>query len=239
MIKMVRSHPSLLFWCGGNELYPEVQFPANATHSDPGQPSTQLHLLGQLGDLVKTLDAGRLFVPSSMSNYSEYDPHFALAPTDGNYGINPPEAYFERNPTLRFRGNNSRMLSVKIAFQPEIGSVSSPVVESLRRFLSPEALAAFPRNASGPVHPSWAYHNYEDFTAGANGVDYLGRYGEPKTLELCVDSFLDCSLKRTSVPVSKKKLFLYPCAGSFCTLHGLCAVYLSSIDPVNFSTDVC
>jgi hypothetical protein len=58
------------------------------------------------------------------------------------------------------------MDQIPVSFQPEIGSVSSPVVESLRRFMSAEVLAEFPSSLSSPVvnettHPIWWWHNYE------------------------------------------------------------------------------
>jgi hypothetical protein len=46
--------------------------------------------------------------------------------------------FFERNPGLYFE-NQSRY-DFPIAFQPELGSVSLPVFESLSRFLSPDEL---------------------------------------------------------------------------------------------------
>eukprot|EP00038_Savillea_parva_P009082 m.181113 g.181113 ORF g.181113 m.181113 type:complete len:1092 (+) comp15169_c0_seq1:273-3548(+) len=189
-IMMLRRHPSLLLWCGGNELYPVVQQPLdnNGTRVDPGRPAVQMQLLKQLATLVDRLDPGRFFISSSMSNISTYDPLFALAPTDGNYGINPAGEYFRRNPGLFFRNNNSRMTNAKVAFQPEIGSVSSPVVESLRRFMNPDALNAFPRTtpegrALNPLHPTWEYHNYEGFTPSGLGQDLLSRFGVPTTIE--------------------------------------------------------
>ena len=72
----------------------------------------------------------------------------------------------------------------------EIGSVSSPVVESMRRFMSSEVLSAFPhRNISNPseeiVHPTWLYHNYESFTTSDN-IDHLSRFGVPADItEYC------------------------------------------------------
>ena len=91
MVRMLRCHASLLFWCGGNELYPVVQQPPdNHTHNDPGTPSNQAKLLDELEAVVASADPGRFFIKSSMSNFTDYDASYALAPKDGNYGINPP-----------------------------------------------------------------------------------------------------------------------------------------------------
>ena len=89
MIKMVRHHPSLLFWCGGNELYP--------VESNPSKDIA----LG-LKSLVSTYDPGRYYITSSMSNYTDYDPNFALAPKDGPYGMLLRADFYERNPGLTF-----------------------------------------------------------------------------------------------------------------------------------------
>jgi hypothetical protein len=55
-----------------------------------------------------------------MSNFTHFDSDYALAPKDGNYGINAPETYFQRNPGLIYP-NGSRM-DCPISFQPEIGA---------------------------------------------------------------------------------------------------------------------
>ena len=138
--------------------------------------------MDRLKDTIHTYDPGRFVITSSMSNYTEYDPSYALCPKDGNYGINALTTYFERNPGLVFP-NKSKM-TVPISFQPEIGSLSSPVVESLRRFMSPETLNRFPSTAiNRSVDPVWDWHNYEGFTTQPDGVDQLERLGVPKTIE--------------------------------------------------------
>lgn len=43
-----------------------------------------------------------------MSNFTDFDSDYYLAPKDGNYGINTPDEYFQRNPGLSFP-NHSRM----------------------------------------------------------------------------------------------------------------------------------
>ena len=64
-----------------------------------------------------------------------------------------------------------------IGFQAEVGSVSHPVLESLTRFLSTEALMAYPdcneRNTiGGTAHEEWTYYKYLPFTDGG-GVDHI------------------------------------------------------------------
>jgi hypothetical protein len=69
--------------------------------------------------VISTHDPGRFYITSSMSNFTHFDSDYALAPKDGNYGINAPETYFQRNPGLIYP-NGSRM-DCPISFQPEIG----------------------------------------------------------------------------------------------------------------------
>ena len=97
----------------------------------------------RLMDVVTDLDPSRPFIPSSMSNYTQYNPQFALAPKDGPYGILLPAEFSRRNPGLLF-WNGTRADALRLGFQPEIGSISVPMYDSLRRWMSPAAREAFP-----------------------------------------------------------------------------------------------
>jgi len=154
MILMLRNHPSLLFWCGGNELYP-------ATKSPPPDIANDLPTL-----IAQYDQPERFYIPSSMSNYTDFDPNFALAPKDGPYGILLPQDFYVRNPGLTY-WNGSRADKLKLSFQPEIGSVSTPTLESLQRFMSPENLARFPGHNTtndDDIGPAWDFHNFIGFT---------------------------------------------------------------------------
>lgn len=156
MILMVRNHPSLLFWCGGNELYPKSSSPPKDIATD-------------LPSLISKYDPGRFYIPSSMSNYTNYDPNYALAPKDGPYGILLPTDFYEQNPGLTY-WNGSRAKDLPLSFQPEVGSVSNPRFESLQRFLSESSLAQFPGYESSEnltdeikMGSAWDFHNYIGF----------------------------------------------------------------------------
>lgn len=73
-ILTLRSHPSLLLWCGGNELNPDGKNP---------NPDVARGIKALLAEL----DPLRFYVPSSMSTQSidpaSFDVEFALAPTVG------------------------------------------------------------------------------------------------------------------------------------------------------------
>ena len=95
---------------------------------------------------MREFDGGRFYIASSMSNETNYDPSYALAPKDGPYGVLRGAQFFERNPGL-YMWEAHRIVRadhLEIGFQPEIGSVSTPTLRSLRRFLSPAALRRFP-----------------------------------------------------------------------------------------------
>ena len=94
--------------------------------------------------------------------------------------------FYERNPNL-YGWIDSKLhrldgfdVTVPVAFQPELGSVSTPVFESLRQWMGTEALAAFPKEGAGPegstdIHPIWAFHKYIPFS------DFRSKYREDNT----------------------------------------------------------
>jgi mannosylglycoprotein endo-beta-mannosidase len=143
-VKMLRNHPSLCFWCGGNELDPE-RVPVAAEK--------------RTREIVPKLDATRLYVRSSLAD--------GLGPDDGPYGIRPPASFY----TTEFASN---------PFNPEIGSVGTPNIETLQRFLPAAALepGAFPvgKTCGGSM---WKAHTYIPYSNGEQ--DQIAAYGEPKT----------------------------------------------------------
>eukprot|EP00051_Salpingoeca_urceolata_P015589 m.202923 g.202923 ORF g.202923 m.202923 type:complete len:1050 (-) comp18444_c0_seq3:44-3193(-) len=178
-VKLLRSHPSLLFWCGGNELYPPLQSP----------PSD---IAKGLKSIIHRLDPGRFYIPSSMSNWTNWDPEYALAPKDGPYGYLDERNFIDRNPGLLF-WNGSCADSLLLGFQPEIGSSSQPVFASLQRFLTPGHLGGWPSRGAGvaanaSVPSVFAFHNYLSFTeANRPEADHVYAYGAPGNLsEYCV-----------------------------------------------------
>lgn len=169
-ILAIRSHASLLLWCGGNEL-------------NPADLSPPPYIASNLQNLVTMLDPKRFYIPSSMApqsaDPSQYDPQYALACQDGPYGILfPSQFYNERNPGEPLYNNSF------ISYQPEVGSVSTPVLRTLERFLSSENLlpGSVPHYLASDqdVPPTWQYHKYLPYTTGtydhlyAYSADYQG-----------------------------------------------------------------
>ncbi|GAB5353908.1 hypothetical protein AAMO2058_000074500 [Amorphochlora amoebiformis] len=163
-ILMHRQHPSLMIWCAGNELHPSRL-----------SPSEDIRI--GLRDLVQTLDPARFFILSSMGNYTDYDTEYALAPKDGPYGYLPQEEFWKINPGLIF-WNGTRADKLRIAFQPELGSVSTPTIESLVRFMPPDDLNQFPLGGNmSEANAIWNFHKYIPY----NGM--ILNYSTPTTIE--------------------------------------------------------
>eukprot|EP00475_Leptophrys_vorax_P043728 TRINITY_DN8511_c0_g1_i1.p1 TRINITY_DN8511_c0_g1~~TRINITY_DN8511_c0_g1_i1.p1 ORF type:complete len:724 (-),score=141.44 TRINITY_DN8511_c0_g1_i1:1227-3158(-) len=166
-VRMVRGHPSVLFYSGGNEIYPEGMSPPH-------------EIAINLPNVVRDLDpSGRVYVPSSMSNWIDYDPEWGLCPQDGPYRIQDERLFYQRNAGLLWDVNKTLSVSLKIAFQPEVGRIACPEIESVLRFLSPEAAAEFPQRGALTVNVSkvWSYRRFESFT-DINGYDHIYAYGD-------------------------------------------------------------
>jgi len=111
MIRRLRNHPSILLWCGGNENHMGWNF----RHGT--KPAVGGELFGKvMPEVCARLDPGRLFHPSS--------PHGGRVP---NW---PLEGDWHDYTTLKFCPQASVPL-----YASEIGRVSAPSLESMRRFL--------------------------------------------------------------------------------------------------------
>ncbi|KAK3269096.1 hypothetical protein CYMTET_22440 [Cymbomonas tetramitiformis] len=180
-IRMVRNHPSLLLWGGGNELSPAERSPA---------PDIAAGIRGA----VRELDPGRFYIPSSMSGGSSWDPDYALAPKDGPYGFLALSEFYERNPGLHFP-DGERADQLRLGFQPEIGSSSNPVFASVRRFANSTDLKTFPQERAGTpggarAPPLFEYHMHIPFTDDSEH-DHVYAYGAPGSLaEYCLQAQL-------------------------------------------------
>ncbi len=139
-IKMLRNHPSLYLWCGGNETPP----PADLHHALESQ-------------IFPELDGTRFYV-----NYSTSDS--ILRNTIGGVGDGP---YGIQNP-LRF------FVTQSFPFNPELGSVGMPNVETMRKIMEEKDLHP-PRGER--ANPVWQYHKYIGYG------DHIERFGEIKGIE--------------------------------------------------------
>jgi hypothetical protein len=139
-IKMLRNHPSLYLWCGGNETPP----PPNINRALETK-------------IFPEFDGTRYYV-----NYSTSDS--ILRNTIGGVGDGP---YGIQNP-LRF------FVTQSYPFNPELGSVGMPNVETMRKIMDEKDLRP-PR--SDRANPVWQYHKYIGYG------DHIERFGEIKGID--------------------------------------------------------
>ena len=116
------------------------------------------------------------------------------------YGILNEASFFDRNPglttpllndeELHNNFNVSDIVDIdspgrSIGFQTEIGSVSFPEQNSLKRFLSKDALQLYPNcgvkmEQDDSIHHEWMYFKYLPFTENdSNGIDHICQFRYP------------------------------------------------------------
>ncbi|KAL7499273.1 hypothetical protein ACHAWT_006894 [Skeletonema menzelii] len=197
VIRKLRNHPSLAFFGGGNELYPIDLSPPRDIDE-------------QIRRYIRTYDGSRPYVSSSVTEVGDsFDPLDNLAPKDGPYGILKEEDFFDRNPGFTspllsvdelahnvsiYDIKNKRAPGRNIGFQAEIGSVSHPELESLKRFLSSDALKSFPGcgvTSCFQVDQAWNYLKWLPFTEGVSGVDRICQLQYPPINNLIIDTRMD------------------------------------------------
>jgi len=73
-----------------------------------------------------------------------------------------------------------------LSFQPEIGSVGTPELASLQRFLSPDHLKAFPTQYSKAIDSAWDYHKVSLSLSLRLNALFLYSVGILFNLECCI-----------------------------------------------------
>lgn len=141
-IKMIRNHPSLAFWCGGNEL---------------GPPES---ILEALKDTLALLDGTRWFVDYSTSDSMSYNTLGGNG--DGPYGIQNIDRFFEHK-TFPF---NSEVGSIGL---PDYEGLKRYLVDE--DLIIPGHYASMENNQNPRwqgIHPSWRYHKYIGYSDQIN-----------------------------------------------------------------------
>ncbi|MFT6336494.1 MAG: mannosylglycoprotein endo-beta-mannosidase [Saprospiraceae bacterium] len=180
-IKMLRNHTSLLFWCAANESIPP--------------PTLLKELQGYIGDGDNALDA-RLLVPNSLNingytGTAEINGNLVKVGTDGPYGILALNSYFDW----------LRAGSWTNSFNPEIGSLGIPPVESIKQMIRAANLVEVPKkyakfvksetsNDPLAVNESWLQLKYSQYFVNYNVKepdDQLYTYGAPTNIETFCD----------------------------------------------------
>jgi len=139
-IKMLRNHPSLYMWCGGNEF--------------PPPPDIHEKLEKEIFPIY---DGTRYYVNESTSDSILRNTIGGNG--DGPYGIQDPLRFF---------------VTQSYPFNPELGSVGMPNVESMRKMMDEKDLQPPVRNRANPV---WRYHKFSGYGK------YIEQLGEIKGIE--------------------------------------------------------
>lgn len=139
-IKMLRNHPSLYLWCGGNEFPPPDDInDALANEIFPKYDGTRYYVNESTSDSILRNTIG--------------------GNGDGPYGIQDPLRFF---------------VTPSYPFNPELGSVGLPNVETMRKMMDEKDLYP-PRNDR--ANRVWQYHKYIGYG------DHIENFGEIKDID--------------------------------------------------------
>lgn len=206
-VKLLRNHPSLALWVGGNEQVPPDDIntalkkdlrlhPHFEVSSDISKSSKDLFPV--LKDPSQYLDGTRIYIQGSMwDGFANGKGDF----TDGPYEIQNPENFF-RNDFYNY------------GFNPEVGSVGMPVADTIRATMPPEGwqIPLFKKLPNGYTeevpNPIWEYHKYIPYSKPEKSVnDQIEIYGTAQDLD-------DFCLKVSQNPSLAIQ-------GEFCTLNSV------------------
>eukprot|EP00249_Psilotum_nudum_P010087 c22324_g1_i1 orf=833-3763(-) len=179
-IKMLRNYASLALWVGGNEQHPapdlnkqlmkDLQLHPFFQHSLP--PPT-IGSITTYVDPSRYLDGTRIYIQGSLwDGFAKGNGDF----TDGPYVIQNPEDFFKEG-------------FYPYGFNPEVGSVGTPVAATIRATMPSEAwqLPQFARQPDGYIkevpNSTWDYHKYIPYSNPGTVHDQIESYGEPKDLD--------------------------------------------------------
>jgi hypothetical protein len=161
VVRKLRNHPCILLWCGGNENHMGWNF----QHGD--RPPRHKLFDDIMPEACNRFDPQRLFHRSS--------------PYGGDVPNWPLEGDWHDYTTLTFSPHASVPL-----FASEIGRVSAPSLNSMRRFLSDEDLWPDGHDAAirRPGQPAWPeMWQYRSVDGSWDKVGALEEYCEPTTAE--------------------------------------------------------
>ncbi|KAG6702127.1 hypothetical protein I3842_07G018700 [Carya illinoinensis] len=180
-VKLLRNHPSLALWVGGNEQVPPDDINAALKkdlrlHPDFENPNEMSKpsedLLPAFKDPSQYLDGTRAYIQGSMwDGFANGKGDF----TDGPYEIQNPENFFKND-------------FYKYGFNPEVGSVGMPVADTIRATMPPEGwkIPLFRKVSGGYTeevpNPIWEYHKYIPYSK-PDVPDQIQLYGTPEDLD--------------------------------------------------------
>nr|XP_043619072.1 mannosylglycoprotein endo-beta-mannosidase [Erigeron canadensis] len=181
-VKLLRNHPSLALWVGGNEQIPPDDINTALTNDLRLHPFflkvNETNKLKEetapvLMDPSQYLDGTRVYIKGSLwEGFADSQGGW----TDGPYEIQNPEDFFKDD-------------YYKYGFNPEVGNVGMPVAATIRATMPPEGweIPLFNKLPSGYVeevpNPIWTYHKYIPYSKPDLVHDQILLYGKPKDLD--------------------------------------------------------
>ncbi|PIA30739.1 hypothetical protein AQUCO_05400086v1 [Aquilegia coerulea] len=181
-IKLLRNHPSLALWVGGNEQIPpddiNIALKNNLKlhpyfESMGGVSNVSKDLLPATDDPSLYLDGTRVYIKGSMwDGFANSKGDF----TDGPYGIQNPEDFFKDS-------------FYQYGFNPEVGSVGVPVAATIKTTMPAQGwkIPVLSMQPEGYVkeiaNPIWEYHKYIEYSNKGLVRYQIDLYGEPKDLD--------------------------------------------------------
>jgi mannosylglycoprotein endo-beta-mannosidase len=186
-IKLLRNHPSLALWVGGNEQTPPDDINAALKadlklHPNFESVDENIKSAGDLSPVLRDpspkdpsqyLDGTRVYIEGSMwDGFADGMGNF----TDGPYEIQNPEDFFKDN-------------FYDYGFNPEVGSVGMPVASTIRATMPPEGwqIPVFKKLPNGYVeevpNPIWEYHKYIPYSKPNKVHDQIQLYGTVRDLD--------------------------------------------------------
>ncbi|KAL8205918.1 hypothetical protein R6Q57_009469 [Mikania cordata] len=181
-VKLLRNHPSLALWVGGNEQIPPHDINEALTNvlklhpfflkvnkTVKSKEETNLTIM----DPSQYLDGTRVYIKGSLwEGFADSNGGW----TDGPYEIQKPESFFKDD-------------FYQYGFNPEVGNVGMPVAATIRATMPPEGweIPLFNKSPSGYVkevpNPIWVYHKYIPYSKPDLVHDQILLYGKPKDLD--------------------------------------------------------
>ncbi|KAM7473749.1 hypothetical protein LguiB_020992 [Lonicera macranthoides] len=175
-VKLLRNHPSLALWVGGNEQVPPDDI--NQALKTDLKLHPHFEMTTKSGTLTEDdpsqyLDGTRIYIQGSMwDGFADGKGDF----TDGPYEIQNPESFFSND-------------FYAYGFNPEVGSVGMPVAATIRATMPQEGwkIPLFKMLSDGYVeevpNPIWEYHKYIPYSKPSKVQDQILMYGTPKDLD--------------------------------------------------------
>ena len=181
-VKLLRNHPSLALWVGGNEQVPPPDINAALKKDLELHPHFQtssenekwmVDSSSESEDPSQYLDGTRIYVQGSMwDGFANGKGDFS----DGPYEIQYPENFFKDD-------------FYKYGFNPEVGSVGMPVAATIRATMPSEGweIPLVKKLPAGYVeevpNPIWDYHKYIPYSKPHKVQSQIELYGSPKDLD--------------------------------------------------------